>query len=346
MHFFKRMISASAVLAVSVCCMTMPAVQATDMPTDIHITVETKEIDIEDIPSDRYVTLNIYMENCPPFNSLIMSMEKDSRLQYYPSDRCFSKGEGVRNAWQPDCMYYSDNDNIRKISVFSSDPGETLVEYDSAVAKVGFIIPEDAAPGDFYSLEPLRSYNDSLITVSFSQDRQFEYKDAPFTQLNGGGITITSREQPQQHGGAAGNGEGAGPGDGAGQSGDGQSDGGQSQSGGGTASSGGASSEGQENNDPNGTQTTAVSVSETSSSTTSSASRTTAETVTSSEPETTSLVLSSRSSSTTAKITTGPSEKIDKKKNGGLLVIGVITLVIAAFSSLAMIAEKIRMNKR
>ena len=51
------------------------------------------DIDIEDIPDDRTVSLNIYLENCSPFYSISFGVSKDPRLEFYNDLKCFEKAE-------------------------------------------------------------------------------------------------------------------------------------------------------------------------------------------------------------------------------------------------------------
>ena len=59
-------------------------VSAYDTPCDLHLIIETKEIDINNIPENKVVSIDIYTENCPPYVMLSFLLEKDKRLQYMP----------------------------------------------------------------------------------------------------------------------------------------------------------------------------------------------------------------------------------------------------------------------
>ena len=104
MHFSKRIITIAAAAAMSFCIAGKKECTATaaDAPANIHLTVETKEIAIEDISDNRVVTLNVYQENCPPFDHMTIMFKKDPRLGFYPEFECFRNAEGVRNARKPD----------------------------------------------------------------------------------------------------------------------------------------------------------------------------------------------------------------------------------------------------
>ena len=99
MQFFKKTISLAAALIIfSMSFLSLSQVNALDvpLPLDIHMTIDTIEIDIKDIPENRIVPVDVYLENCPGFLSMWTFFEKDSRLAF-ASARPFTVVEGVGN---------------------------------------------------------------------------------------------------------------------------------------------------------------------------------------------------------------------------------------------------------
>lgn len=330
MHFSKRIITIAAAAAMSFCIAGKKECTATaaDAPANIHLTVETKEIAIEDISDNRVVTLNVYQENCPPFDHMTIMFKKDPRLGFYPEFECFRNAEGVQNARKPDISYNVEIDpDYRMCAVVSSFDNDSLVEFDNAVVKVSFKLPEQLSPGDFFGVDLLREFNGSVIQIGLGKMGEDTFKDAPFTQLNGGGIRIVEKEQPAPtHAGNGGGDQG------------GNDQGGGSQNGGSPPQTGGDTVTQEVT-----AQATTAAVSETSVET--ATSRITSTTSATTSTSSTSSAVSSATSTTTV-ISTGAQEETERGKNDGLLRIGIITLIAAAVSSLILLVSRIKMNKK
>ncbi len=322
MHFFKRFLTISAAAAaISVSAAEMN-VQAAEMPTDIHLTVETKEIAIEDIPEDRRVSLNVYTENCPPFKGITLYFTKDTRLEYYPDYECFSIAEGVVNARKPNVGFYEPDPNYRMCDICSSLDNDNFIELENAVVRVKFRLPEQVSPGDFFGVELLRSYMDMPIQIGLGDKKEDYFRDTPFTQLNGGGIRIVQKEQPAPV-----------------MSDNGGNQGGAVQNGGVSQDNSGETPQAGGNTAPQETTAITENTVVTSTGTTSKTATTT---------QTSTKITSVTSSSvTTTVISTGAPQKEGPKNSGGLLFrVGMITLIAAAVSALTLLTAKFRMNKK
>ena len=332
----------SAAVAFSTVCMTQYSAYAEEAPTDVHLTVETKEIDIEDIPADRVVTLNIYLENCPPYNTLVFGVLKDSRLEFYNDTDCFEMADGVTYASYPDCSKFPSIPDYMSCATGAAGGRSNRVEYENAIVKVSFVLPEQVSAGDFFAVELPRRFETDVVYLTMSPLSSDYFEDFPFTQLNSGGIRITQRDQPppanDNNGGNISGGETQSSGEGN-----------APQSGGGNETVPSQDS-GSNNNSQAAaeavisdtvTETTALQTTEL----TTSESRTT--TTTSSE---TTMTTTSESASTTEtkittiSVTTGAEEEPEKRNTGGLKTIGIITLIIAAVCSVFTLAARLRMK--
>jgi hypothetical protein len=172
-------------------------VRAYEAPTDIHVIVETKEIDIDDIPEDRCVSLNIYTENCPPYLGLELVFEKDSRLgynQYTP----FSPAVNLSGMGGLAASYHAAAPDFLACLIPAS--GDNLIDYNGALIQVNLILPENVSEGEFYKFEPLKKYDNGYTmssSIFFENSFDASFKETPFSQLTCGGIKIT-RKAPLQ----------------------------------------------------------------------------------------------------------------------------------------------------
>jgi hypothetical protein len=343
MHYTKRIITAAlAAVPVYSAFAAGPCADAVDAPTDIHLTVQTKEIAVQDIPEDRIVTLDIYQENCPFFDAIMFPVIKDPRLSYYPDDDCFGLAEGVRNARTPNISFYVPDPDYRMCDICSSAENDDFIEFDNAIATVSFKLPEQVETGDFFTVKIIEKYLHTPIQINFGDRMEDVFNESAFSQLNSGGIRIVQGVQPAPA-----------PNEGGGQSpgGDGGDNGG-----GGDPSPGEVSQSGDDHNTPRETpaavQTvTAAPATSTAAPASSAAMTNTTSTVlstssTSSYNSTTGSSAASSAVSTSANAVIAPKEDPENKNKGGFIMIALITLIIVAVASTALLAEKLRMNRK
>ncbi len=344
MQLTSRLTALTTAAVMSPLFISVNSTKAAEPPTDVHLTVETKDIDIDEIPEDRVVSLNVYLENCPPYNTLCFGVLKDPRLSFYPWDDCFTIADGVGQAGRASCLRYEDEPDYRYCGTGARDGYTQRVTYDSAIVVISFTLPEQVSAGDFFNVDLTRSYRNETILVSMSQELEDVFSDFPFTQLNNGGIRITQKNAPPPPPENNNSGGGDTAQGGAGQ----ESSGGSQPSDSGNAP---AASDGGNGNAPTPTEATAtqtVTVTTSVSDTTTTKSETTSEKTTTETTTTVSDTTSSASTSqsTIAAITTGASEEPEKRNAGGLKTIGIITLIVAAISSVTVLAARLRMNKK
>lgn len=313
---------------------------AAEAPTDIHLTVQTKEIDIEDIPADRVVTLDIYQENCPAFDAMMIPIVKDPRLSFYPEYSCFKLADGVRNARRPNIGYDSSDPDYRLCDLCSSIGNDDLIEFDNAIVTVSVKLPDQVSPGDFYGVEMQGAYNNAHIQIAVGDEMSDVFNESAFSQLNGGGILITQREQPAPipEGNGSVGGQSAGESGGGGQGGEAQSPAEEPQS--------GDSNNAHEAAPASTTASTSVTAAVTAVTTNTTMTSTVQSTSTTSEKTTTESTTVTSLHSTAAEIATGAPEENEKKSKGGFITIALITLIVVAVASTALLAEKLRMNRK
>lgn len=314
---------------------------AAEAPTDIHLTVQTKEIDIEDIPADRVVTLDIYQENCPAFDAMMIPIVKDPRLSFYPEYSCFKLADGVRNARRPNIGYDSSDPDYRLCDLCSSIGNDDLIEFDNAIVTVSVKLPDQVSPGDFYGVEMQGAYNNAHIQIAVGDEMSDVFNESAFSQLNGGGILITQREQPAP----VPEGNGSVGGQSAGESGGGGQGGGEAQSPAEEPQSG-DSNNAHEAAPASTTASTSVTAAVTAVTTNTTTISATQSTSTTSEKTTTESTTVTSLHSTAAEIATGAPEENEKKSKGGFITIALITLIVVAVASTALLAEKLRMNRK
>lgn len=192
MQFFKKTISLAAALIIfSMSFLNLSQVNALDvpLPLDIHMTIDTVEIDIKDIPESRIVPVDVYLENCPGFLSMWTFFEKDSRLTFV-SARPFTVVEGVGNVSSLNFLSNQDiNTNIIGCGIPSGFYGK--IEHTGALIKINVVLPEDAQIGEFYSISFSRYFGENSMSIDFTNELEDRCYESSFTQLNAGGILIT-----------------------------------------------------------------------------------------------------------------------------------------------------------
>ena len=192
MQFFKKTISLAAALIIfSMSFLNLSQVNALDvpLPLDIHMTIDTVEIDIKDIPENRIVPVDVYLENCPGFLSMWTFFEKDSRLAF-ASARPFTVVEGVGNVSSLNFLSNQDiNPNIIGCGIPSGFYGK--IEHTGALIKINVVLPEDAQIGEFYSISFSRYFGENSMSIDFTNELEDRCYESSFTQLNAGGILIT-----------------------------------------------------------------------------------------------------------------------------------------------------------
>lgn len=192
MQFFKKTISLAAALIIfSMSFLNLSQVNALDvpLPLDIHMTIDTVEIDIKDIPENRIVPVDVYLENCPGFLSMWTFFEKDSRLTFV-SARPFTVVEGVGNVSSLNFLSNQDiNTNIIGCGIPSGFYGK--IEHTGALIKINVVLPEDAQIGEFYSISFSRYFGENSMSIDFNNELEDRCYESSFTQLNAGGILIT-----------------------------------------------------------------------------------------------------------------------------------------------------------
>lgn len=187
----------SAVSAVLCLTGTDFFVRAYDAPQDIHLSIEVKEIDIDEIPENRVISLDIYTENCPPYAMLSFLLEKDSRLEYLPYTY-LSDAEQVYN--MSGMSFESASADFPDV-VMCNIPAvaNEQINYNGLLVRANVILPENVNSGEFYSLNFKRTLSDTYkMETSLMLENDFDsiFGNGSFSQLNGGGILITEKDQP------------------------------------------------------------------------------------------------------------------------------------------------------
>ena len=192
MQFFKKTISLAAALIIfSMSFLNLSQVNALDvpLPLDIHMTIDTVEIDIKDIPENRIVPVDVYLENCPEFTGLWVFFEKDPRLSIAPVIP-FVVAEEVENA---STINVTTNATLEPQKICCGVPSEypSTINHSGAFLRINAILPENIQIGDFYSLNFSRTFCDTTMSIDFGLELDDRYFEESFTQLNAGGILIT-----------------------------------------------------------------------------------------------------------------------------------------------------------
>lgn len=191
MNLLKRTISAavSVVFALSMAVSWSLSTMALDEPLDIHLTIETREIDLADIPGNRVVSLEVYIENCPPVTGMWVYFEKDPRIEFKETAP-FSIAEGVDGVSPLNTVSYQELEPDKLGCGIPADYGTFLV-HSGAIITVNVVIPEDAKNGDFYPVNFTKNISGASMSVDLGYELSDRYDESSFTMLNNGGVLIT-----------------------------------------------------------------------------------------------------------------------------------------------------------
>lgn len=207
MNFFRRTISTAVLVAFALSTANSCSfcAMALDEPLDIHLTIETKEISFADIPDNRVVSLEMYMENCPPITGMWVYFEKDPRLEFNQTTP-FSIVDGVENVSPLNTISYPEIEPNKMGCGIPSTYG-SFFEHSGAVITVNVVIPEDAKKGDFYLVNFTKYLANSWMSVDLGYELADRYDASSFTMLHNGGILITGDAQDNLTGDADGDGD-------------------------------------------------------------------------------------------------------------------------------------------
>jgi len=162
-------------------------VNAEEYEKNILISCESKEIDINDIPENREVELNVSIENNPGFIVLGMYVKYDLRLQlideYYICEGLESQSGII---YEPFAYFNDDNEGFVKMQIFTKN--EELSKNDEKIMKLIFKIPTDAKIGDEYKIELVN--NAEYTTFYFLPNNDEMYREEYFSEPNNGIIRL------------------------------------------------------------------------------------------------------------------------------------------------------------
>ena len=201
----KRISAAFAALLILTAAAPMHAA-AEEPPQNIHISVETVELLPEEIPANRLVDLKVSVENLPAFRTLRIMLEEDAALTYpFPGhlpDPC----DALARVGGISCS--SENDpNTNYLSCMIDNVEPDLFSISGEIMTLHVSLPDDAQPGDFYSVRLLRTYDKTNHAEVYVETDEAYYGESYFTELTSGGIRIVPAapappvqqpEQPQQ----------------------------------------------------------------------------------------------------------------------------------------------------
>ncbi|MDO5559691.1 MAG: hypothetical protein Q4F95_08850 [Oscillospiraceae bacterium] len=151
---------------------------------DAPLKIETRQIDINDIPENRVITLKISIDSNPGFYVLDMVLRKDSRLSYDSNPQ-----QIFANIPQINCSTTKDNDVV-SISV-PSQQGSALSD-NGDMLELNIKLPDNVGVNDFFPVDFIAHYD--IFSTAMCLEGQNEYSDC--SNLCGGGIQITGSTPP------------------------------------------------------------------------------------------------------------------------------------------------------
>lgn len=163
----------------------------------VRMRIESKLIDITDIPEDHVVTLEVYADDLPPCFGLGFMILKDPRLEYasyqYLERAPETPGTGYINYdLSPD-----GNEDFIYCKMRCYD--DTLIENGGVLARLSVVLPQDVQVGDVFTVEMPSQYGGEdgfypYLRLTMAQE-DFYWEEA-FAQFESGGVTIVGEEAP------------------------------------------------------------------------------------------------------------------------------------------------------
>lgn len=145
----------------------------------IDVSIETREININDIPGDRKVSLEVNMNNPIGIDVLVLMLNIDSRLGIDMLDWSNSSYAGPYTECMADphinlCSYYFNSN--RNVS--------------GSIGFLNFTLPENCSPGDFYQISFVDDEISNERICYGSNDTGWHKGMSSFGSLISGGIRI------------------------------------------------------------------------------------------------------------------------------------------------------------
>ena len=163
-------------------------------PYNIEISVETKEISLEEIPKNRFVDVEVYVNNVPNEDFLFFNVafKLDQKLENW-MDFTF----GVKPISSLSVVAGTEN----KFLILESETGGHSNKKigNGRIFNIELFLPPEASEGDFYEITPVPDCCNGLDYTSFVllSNPDVLYGPSNFSFVNSGGIKIRS-SQPEQ----------------------------------------------------------------------------------------------------------------------------------------------------
>lgn len=197
MSVFKNIIcilsqaAVTATVALSLCPEKISAEEPEEL-YNIALSIETVEVDINDIPENREIKVGVYIENNPGFLGLSFILEKDSRLgrtEHFMFERT-NRSLGIT------FHEFINNHNVTGI-ILSPNDLENLCYDNGILISAKVLLPENVSVGDFYSLNFLDYYEDEQTNrvPALARENSFDAwrVNKDFSGFSNGGIRITGQ---------------------------------------------------------------------------------------------------------------------------------------------------------
>ena len=164
----------------------IPGVKAAvDGGTDICLKMQTRDLDINDIPDDGIVNLDITIDNNSKIDGIGFIVKKDSRLEYDGYSILEYINDGISSSSH---RPFDDNDVLYNEVFFAKNP----YDQNGVFVQLKLKIPDNAKVGDYYSLCFLKSFESVMPRIGILvPEVKLITGEECFAGLEDGGIRIT-----------------------------------------------------------------------------------------------------------------------------------------------------------
>lgn len=180
-QYFRKFKKIPAIFAGALLISAFSAVPVTYADGAVDLSIETKEININDIPADRKVPIAVNLDNDPGVEGMNLIISADSRL-------------GIEDRFTWCISSYKVSTSELKSSPHIDLCDIIMKKHDNnseGLVNLYYSIPADCRPGDFYEIA---FYEEEINGVQMCfADSSYEWKFGPdsFGRLTLGGIRIT-----------------------------------------------------------------------------------------------------------------------------------------------------------
>ncbi len=191
----------AVIVALMVLLMMVSPLRAADgkAPENMSLTMETKELTLDEIPDNDIVELKVTVNDLPAFRSMGILIENDPELSFCTSiaDPCPELSRAGGMSFSLLGGKYADIvqgkiPNVIQCNIAVIEDEMLKIPDGEEIITVYVILPDNVQPGDFYHVKIIRTFDGTYHDTTFLRTDDTKYDEDCFSELVSGGIRIVS----------------------------------------------------------------------------------------------------------------------------------------------------------